>query len=341
MDKVTKVVDDGKWKKWVYLSLAAFVVLNIYAGVKRIPLEGGNPLGAGAYGLAVADYIPAAGKKDVIFLGNSVHAGYQIVQLIQKRFDEANLPVQFGNFSHGGASVADYITHYRHVKQFEPDLLVLAFNPSSMGQDWPYFRNDSHKNILHPRYISLLKEKAVRDLISKEMYVESSFYSYVPICRWVEVAGLSIKRHLGIWTRDSKLTKMRIWNFFAIKPSLAFDMLTRRGKGKKTNEVIPDMGERKDKEYVNAKELLEVLIRDLKKDKQKTLFLIQPNSMPAGPTMKAMGDIVRGTDHFFFVDDSKFWDKTKYYDDVHPNAKGAEEDTYRQFKLINRLLNDK
>lgn len=329
------------WKKWLYITLGAFILLNIYAGCKRIPLEGGNPLGAGAYGLVVADYIPTEGKKDVIFLGNSVHAGYQIVQLVQKRFDEAELPVQFGNFSHGGASIADYLTHYRHVKQFKPDLLVLAFNPSSMGQDWPYFRNDSHKAILHPRYISLLKEKAVRKLISKEMYVESFFYTYLPICRWIEVAGLNFRRKLGIWTRDSKLTDMRIWNFFAIKPSLAFDILSRRGAGKKTNEVVPDTDESKHQEYTNALDILEVLIRDLKKDKQKTLFLIQPNSMPAGPTIESIGELVKGTDHFYFADDSAYWQKEKYYDNVHPNAKGADEDTYRQFILINRILNDK
>ena len=329
------------WKRWLYATIGVFLILNVFARIKKVPLKDGMPLGAGAYGLCVAGYENAPDKKDVIFLCNSVHAGYGIVEQIQKRFTDADLPVQFANFSHGGASVADYITHYRHVKQFEPDLLVMAFNPSSLGQDWPYFRNDSHKNILNPKYISLLKHKPFRALFTKEMYVASFWYSYFPICRWVEVLGISVRRKLGIWTRDSKLTAMRIWNFFAIKPSLAFDMLSRRGAGKKTNEVVPDTdNDRADDEYGNAKELMQVLIDELKKDKQKALFLIQPNSMTPGPTMKGLGEQVSGVDHFYFTDDGGYWAKEKYYDDVHPNKEGADEDTYRQFLLINKILND-
>lgn len=328
----------NSWLKWPLLFSLFFIILNIYAGYKKIELHDGWPLGYGAYGLVLADYPVDEENKHVIFLGNSVHAGYQIVEGIQKRFTKAKLPVKFGNFSHGGASVADYITHYRHVRQFKPDLLVLAFNPSSLGQDWPYFRNDSHKALLHPKYISLLREKAFRELYSREMFVESFWYSYFPIFRWVEVFGLKQKRKIGIFIRDYNLSSLRLMNFFAIRPSLAFATKLRRDAGKKTNEVVPELG---DNEYTNAEDLINVLIREIEKDQQKVLFLIQPNSMPKGPAIQKIGELVKNKPGFYFADHSMFWEKTKYGDDVHPNAKGADEDTFRQFELINKILNDK
>lgn len=323
------------WRKYPLIFLVFFIVLNVAVSFKKLHLHDAWPLGYGAYGLVLANYENHPEEEDVIFLGNSVHAGYQIVELIQKRFDDANLPVQFANFSHGGASVADYITHYRHIRQFNPDLLVIAFNPSSLGQAWPYFRNDSYKAILHPNYISLLKEKSIRKLFNKGMYAESFWYSYFPIFRWVQVASIQATRSLGIYFRDAKVTKLRIWSFFQIRASLAFDMLMRREEGKKANEVVPLLNEN---EYENAEELLEVLIAELAADNQKTLWLIQPNSMPAGPVINNIQNMLENVPNFYFVDDSKFWDKTKYNDDVHPNKLGADEDTLRQFHLIKKLL---
>lgn len=328
----------NSWFKWPSLFILGFLLLNIYAGYEKIDLHDGQPLGYGAYGLLVANYPENLEGKNVLFLGNSVHAGYKIVEGIQKRFTRAKLPVKFGNFSHGGASIADYIAHYRHVRQFKPDLLVVALNPSSLGQDWPYFRNDSHKALLHPNYISLLKEKSFRKLYSRDMYVESFWYSYFPIFRWVEVFGIKHKRNIGIFLRDSKLSSLRLMSFFAIRPSLAFDTKMRRDKGKKTNEVVPTLAEN---EYKNAEDLVNILIREIERDQQKTLFLIQPNSMPKGPVIQKIGELIKDKPNFYFEDHSMHWNKSKYSDDVHPNIKGADEDTFRQFELINKILNDK
>ena len=315
----------------------AFLLLNIFTGFNKIEVNGNKFSRYGSYGILNTEFISKEGElPKVFFLGNSVYYSTAVLKELGKIEKKGNTKFQIGNFGMPGASIYDYLFTYRHIAQFQPDLLVVQLNPVTFGYTWPKFRNDGNKGIFQLNQISHFRKSFIRELFDKDLLAESFFVSYFPLFRNTKLFSWELNSFLKKKTKQ--FTKLKLWSFFPNKLNLngewvrGQDLKDVREKEQKDVEFVHST------EYKSAEIAFHYLLEELKADSQEVIFIIQPSSYIPLPIMEKLNRKIQPYSNASIIDHSLFYTKALYVDDIHPNAKGAKKDAMRHYQLIKKAL---
>ena len=278
----------------------------------------------GCYGMAFSK-MPPKTRPRVILLGNSVlqytWERYSIVQLK----DSAHLDLELGNFSITGASIADYIANYNYVKQFHPDLLVVHLTSITFGFTDPLYRNQTRKLLFLPEMRDMWTP-LILNTYTKEDLVESFYFSYFPMFRKIKILREEPREWIDKYSM--KYFGFRIMNFFPYS-------LNEGGEWHERNRARASAGN----QYPLARPLFEFFVRQLIKDHQKAVFVIQESQDPDVPIFSEIESILADQpDLFSFYNFKNYYKKKDFGDTIHPNAAGSYICAQRLLRVIIRGL---
>ena len=313
-----------------------FVIVNIFVFKDTTEIFGMKQSRYGSCGILKTDFKSVSNDPKVFFVGNSVYYSTPVLKELDQLNKKGNVHFQIGNFGYPGSSIYDYLFTYRHVRQFNPDILVVQLNPVTFGYTWPKFRNDSYRGIFQPHQASLLKESFVRDLFDKDLVAESLLASYFPFFRDVRLISWEAINFLKAQTKE--YTAINIWSFFPARLNLAGEW----GHGKDLRSVREK--ERQDEQFIrstqyeSAEEALRFLLTELEANNQKAIFINQATSFINVPIIDKLNAIFSDYPSIILADHSDFFSKKYYSDDIHPNVQGAKKEAKRHYDLIQQVI---
>lgn len=319
-----------------------FLMANIRSCYTSLPISGNSNAGFGSYGIISTKLERQdVSKPSVLFMGNSVYYGTEVIPKINELMLNDSPLFETGNFGFTGASVFDYIFNYEHLKQYNPDLVVVQFNPTSFGYAGPYYRNDGNNSLFKIGRISLLKEKFIRRTFSKDDLTKALCHSFMPVFASIKIEKSKFRNQIKTLTKS--ITNLRLWTFFPNRINAVGEWAATNKpnqiKSDETDELfIASSGERNKREYKSAREAFLFFVNQLKRDNQKALFIIQPSGFDRLPLMEEMASLIEEESLISFVDYHHFFDKKIYIDKIHPNSDGADLAAKRHYKLIKTIL---
>lgn len=324
-----------------------FLLVNIKSALVSKPIYATKNGGHGSYGVTATQFVPNnSNDPKVFFMGNSVYYGTDIIPELYNIQATESTTFQIGNFGFTGASIYDYIQNYNHIKQFDPNLIVVQFNPTSFGYAGPFYRNDGYKNVLNFDNLRLYKEAFIRQTVSKDDLAEMTAFSILPIVSRSKIYRTYCNQCLKSLSR--KFTSLRLWTFFPNKLNAVGEwannkrkVATIKSKDKTDQDQVfdPSSGPKNEREYLAAEEALMYFITQLTADNQRAIFILQPSGFPKLPIMDKMESLLADHDLIQFVDNHDYFVKKLYTDKIHPNIDGAKLAAQRHFQLINSQFN--
>lgn len=320
----------------IYLMLT-FILLNVYLSFDKIKVNGNTHALYGSYGVlntefhSVEDSLPK-----VFFLGNSVYYGTSLLPELNELQEQQSFNFQIGNFGFTGASLFDYLFTYNHVKQYQPDLLVVQLNPTSFGYGGPHFRNDGKKGIFKSNQIQLLNEKMIRRLYDKDDLAEALCYSFFPLVQQSKI--LACDFNLFLKKKIRKYTTQRLWTFFPNKLNIVGEWTSNNKSNKSKPEEDISANFPEDSQYSTSKEAFLYFRDQLIADNQRTLFILQPSDFYNLSLMEEVEELISDNKLFTFDDQRRFFLKQHYVDKIHPNKKGAKVAARKHYKIIKSIL---
>jgi len=322
-----------------------FLLINVRSAFVSKPVFRDFNAGHGSYGVTASHFVPdESSNPKVFFMGNSVYYGTELIPELAKLNANSGPTYQIGNFGFTGAAIYDYIHNYRHLRKFDPDLIVAQFNPTSLGYAGPYYRNDGYKLSLRPSNLHLYSEDFIRATVTKEDVAEMLCYSVSPLAKVSKLDRSWMNQKLKTMSR--KFTKLQLWTFFPNKLNAVGEWATNRkqlkslNKGNEQEQSVfdPGSGPINKQEYKTAEEALLYFVEQLKADNRKAIFVLQPSDFSKLPLMQKMESILAAEPLISFADHHDFYDAKIYIDKIHPNLEGAKLAARRHQRLIAHRL---
>lgn len=300
--------------------VAALVALH-FIDFPKIVISEKEHIPYGSYGVPFST-MPAKVKPRVILLGNSVLQYTDVVSYIVDIKEKTGADFEIGNFGVTGASIADYIITYNYIKQFQPDLIVVHLAPITFGYNEPLYRNESMKLIWQPKMRALWQPEFL-STYSKEELAQSVLYSYFPIIQRWHILRTNLKGHINAFTYNN--FKFNVMNFYPYDLNL--------GKEWHRTAYRPPNVE----QYAQTEDLMRFFVAQLKKDNQKTLFVVQETNDDDSqmPIFEKIPTMLGDDSLFRFYNFRGYYREDEYDDSIHPNKTvGAPKQAMRLFKII-------
>lgn len=271
----------------------------------------------------------------VVMLGNSVFQYTKVVDEVRKRRRVGDGEVEFEvvNFGYVGASIADYLFAYQHLRTFEPDLLVVHLTPHTFDHHEPLVRTDLKHALLLPEFIWLMDVPEIRKAYTRDELVESLVHSYLPVYRFVPLMKEALQR------RINEAAGARIMAYYPWRLNIADEWrITHR---RRDSERARRFRERSFKQYDESSAISALLMDQLQADATPTLFVVQERNLQWFARLPIEAEIAgrcAGEPWCSFVDFQRFYREAEFSDPIHPNPAGAAAAASRLVPAIRREL---
>lgn len=314
------------------LTLLIPIFLSIPIGSKH-NLKNGEPIPLGAYGLP---HVTLGEKpkdtKRVFLLGNSVFQTSDIAKNLVDLAKKSHLTLEFENFGMTGASIADYIFTYEYIKKFAPDLIVVHLSPMTFGYNYPLFRNIAHHLLFTPE-MTRLRSKEIYDLFSNEELISFLIFSTFPIFRYHYISKAELKANINEYTR--RKMDFSLMDFFPYTLNLAEDWVKKTAS---TPYQEKGLFIESSWQYLLSEKLLNLFIKNLSDDRQKTIFIKQEDSFEEIPISLDLQRHLGSNPLMPYYDFKKYLEKEDYPDGLHPDTQGAQKAASRIFNALLKEL---
>lgn len=327
---VKKIIPKKKRKiKWWVLCFF-FVGLNIFGFQNKILVLNQHQIFTDSCLFLACEMPPKTKEKRVVLMGNSVLQSSSICKEMLRLNTQKKQLFEMGNFAQTGASIADYIFMYQHIKQFKPDLLVVHLCPTTFGHNWPLFRTDIKKAIIQSEYRKFLDVPSIKKEYQRDDFVESLIYTYLPFYRYIPFIRASFKNKMNALCLE--ITDVPLMNFFHYNTNVLEEWLV-------SNPLkIADADTAT--QYEVSEELFIYFLKFLREEKQKTVFVMQENNFTQTPICNSIQNYFSGDPLFSYYDLRSFYHSENYFDGIHPNQEGAILAAERLFTIVEAHLKE-
>ena len=315
--------------------LSFFIAANIAYYKYVIPIYGSLNAGYGSYGAPNVEFTPEKDSemKKVFFLGNSAYYGTEVIPELNELIEAKSFQFQTANFGFTGASIFDYIYTYTHIKQYNPDLLVVQFFTGTFVNHGPKYRNDSFKSMFKSSGISLLKNDFIRRSFKKEDLTYAISCQLFPLAFNARLLRKNCNNYIKDYCKENDLLPYNL--FFPNRINGVGEWAQNQKKQKE--ERIDNNSDETEPDALLA---LKLFMEMLEKDSQEALFIIQPNDFDDSEVLDSLEFLVKKIELIHFRDNRQHFFKAGYKDKIHANNKGAKEAADRTYGYIKELLNN-
>jgi hypothetical protein len=138
---------------WAVLAGSLLLVAASHASARwfAYPLEPGEPLVHGGYGLGLAAPAPAGEAPRVVLLGNSVYQREDTPRLMQRLAALRGQPLELLNLAQVGSGLEDYLVQAAWTADEPRDLTVVCLGYVSVCETTPRLRTDAAQYACDPR----------------------------------------------------------------------------------------------------------------------------------------------------------------------------------------------
>lgn len=161
-------------------ALVAFLGLSFCMNLYFFDVFEGKYLPHGSYLMIHSRMPPKIKERRVLLMGNSVFQFSPVVREMRllRNKEKGNTFYEIGNFGYVGSSIMDHLFTYLHIRQFEPDMLLIHLSPGTF--DSILLRTDLKNAIFLPTFNNLLNFKQIRNEYTRDEAAENLLYSYFP-----------------------------------------------------------------------------------------------------------------------------------------------------------------
>lgn len=312
--------------------LAIFILVNIALGTFSFMIfeDKNNPYGS--Y-LIKHSILPEEkiSKNRVVLLGNSVmHYSQVSKRLLGLRNKSLNPQspefFEVGNFGIVGSAIGDLLYSYLHIREYQPDMVVIQVISSSFTKGQGLFRTDLRRAHWMPSNLTHALSAPVRSVVPKEDWVDSIFYSLFPLYRFFPISRLYVKHHFA------NLTGLKIFEYFPWTANLEdeWQLNKRFGDKKGTQE--------KEWFHPSSMAVLSKLLDLAKSDGVQVYLIVTPHRVRQDFILSELEKTLKSHPEVRWDNFSTQYASEEFTDNIHPNAQGSQKIAESIFKNIQTAL---